>query len=68
MKLDAWLKRERISVHDFAESIGCTREAVYLWIAGKRLPRYPAMKAIARLTKGAVSPDDLERTANGGGK
>lgn len=45
---DLILNRE-MSVREFAKSIGVSSMTVYLWIEGKRLPRWYAIERIERL-------------------
>jgi transcriptional regulator with XRE-family HTH domain len=54
MKLDAYLKRERLSTAEFAERIGVTAEAVRLYLTGQRIPRPKTVARIAQETGGAV--------------
>jgi len=59
MKLRKYLDSEKISVADFAESIGVGQAAVYAWLAGKKYPSPPAMERIAQTTKNKVQPNDF---------
>lgn len=60
MKLERWLKRERMSVAEFAEEIEVGRTAAYRYLRKrKRRPHRDVAKRIVRLTKGAVTLEDL---------
>lgn len=60
MKLDAYLSKHDISKEAFARRIGVSPEAVRLWCAGERTPRWKAVIAIRQATEGHVDVGDFE--------
>lgn len=61
MEFGAWLSRENLTDVECARRLGVSREAVRLWRFGRRRPSPDLEKKILRLTKGAVTGDDLEK-------
>ena len=59
MKLPEYLAQHEISTKTFAGFMDTTEEAVRLWIVGQRIPRKNFMEDIARVTGGAVQPNDF---------
>jgi DNA-binding transcriptional regulator YdaS (Cro superfamily) len=59
MKLEQYLGMHKISVVDFAERVGVSPSIVYRWINGAKIPRARHLRMIARLTRGAVTPNDF---------
>jgi DNA-binding transcriptional regulator YdaS (Cro superfamily) len=59
MKLADYLASEKIDELTFATKLGVSAKAVRHWLDGKRHPRPLQMRAIVRVTKGAVSPNDF---------
>ena len=60
MKLSDYLKENRISVHQFAQTISvASRMTVHRYIKGERIPKPVIMKRITEKTKGAVTFNDF---------
>lgn len=58
MRLQTFLTLTGVSVPAFAKRVGVTAAAVYRWLDGSRRPNPEQMRAIYRVTYGAVRPDD----------
>lgn len=58
MKLDTYLRRERISQVEFAEKLGVTPGAVWQWCNGYRMSAEKVLP-IERATDGNVTRHDL---------
>lgn len=57
--LDNWVTSRRsvepaFRVHDFAERLGVTRRALYLWRIGEFVPTVAHRKKIEKITRGEV--------------
>lgn len=64
MKLSAYLKRESLSLEEFAHKIGVANAGtVCRYIKRRRIPRPRVMAAITRETGGEVSPSDFYEPA-----
>lgn len=59
MKLREWLKRNSLSVRQFAADIGETDTIARKWVYGQRQPSLPKAIAIEEFTRGEVSARDL---------
>ncbi|MFV0623763.1 helix-turn-helix domain-containing protein [Sphingomonas sp. ac-8] len=59
MRLRAWLRREGMSVRQFAEKIGEPDSIVRKWVYGQRQPSLRKAVAISELTSGEVRANDL---------
>lgn len=59
MRLRDWLKRENLSVREFATRIGEDDSIVRKWVYGQRQPSLPKAVLINQHTDGAVSAADL---------
>jgi hypothetical protein len=59
MKLSRYLKDNKITDAEFAESVCATHFAVGKWRRGERTPRDPFMRRIVKATCGAVTPNDF---------
>lgn len=62
MKLTEFLKRNKISRDEFAETVGVDRVSVYRWETGKSFPIRHLSKIIAA-TSGKVTANDFVREA-----
>ncbi len=58
MKLKEYLKKNKLTIAAFADSIGLAPFSVERYVKG-RLPQPDAMVSIFRETKGAVAPNDF---------
>lgn len=58
MQLATYLRRNRIPIRDFAETIGLTAEGVRLLVTGQRQPRRATMDSIMAATGGKVGHRD----------
>jgi len=56
--LRLWLGSQGESAYSFAKRVGCSPALVSFWLTGKSYPSMKSMIAIARVTKGAVMPND----------
>jgi len=61
MFLRDWLKIQKLTIEEFAGSVGCTRSAASYWLSGKTRPSPRNTKTIDRITRGQVTADDLQR-------
>ncbi len=67
MQLSDYLREQRVTPEDFAESIGVDRSTVYRWIQpvaeGERRirPRWSEIETIQRVTGGKVTANDFSR-------
>lgn len=60
MQLGSYLKREGISLADFARRIGVANASVVQrYVIGARIPRRVPMSAILRETRGEVQANDF---------
>ena len=59
MELKNWLTNNDVSVSAFAKRIGVTRQAVYSYIRGDKIPSPVTMKEIVVETSGAVTPNSF---------
>jgi DNA-binding transcriptional regulator YdaS (Cro superfamily) len=59
MTLRDYLTKHNLSLGNFAQRIGVTREAVRLWARKARTPRNAQMVAIMRATNGEVTAQEL---------
>lgn len=59
MKLKDYLEDTHTSAPSFAELVGVTATTVYRWLSRTRWPQRRDMIAINKVTKGAVTPNDL---------
>ena len=64
MKLETYLKTNKLAVASFAKSIGVLRYAVYSYFSrdGKKPKKFPSpetMQKIVVVTNGAVTPNDF---------
>ena len=58
MKLDHWLRLNRISTTKFGEMIDVSQPSVHRYARGGRVPIPKIMRRIMRVTKGQVTPND----------
>lgn len=58
MQLHAYLKLKSMSEREFATAVGHSEHGVRKWVRRERIPRPAAMRKIAELTDGAVTPGD----------
>jgi transcriptional regulator with XRE-family HTH domain len=63
MKLSEWLSSNSISDTEFAEKIGVSRQALYRYKQGTRVPKPKIVLEIAKATDGQVSANDFYETA-----
>jgi transcriptional regulator with XRE-family HTH domain len=59
MKITDWLTQNKISDADFAERIGVTRQALWRYKAGDRIPKVRILERIQHETCGEVRPADF---------
>jgi len=59
MQLSDYLRDRSISPHDFAKSIGVSKETVRRYLAGLRRPDFEKMRLIADVTDGEVTANDF---------
>jgi len=59
MKLASWLSTQNVTDVDFAVRIGVSRQALWRYKAGERIPRPRIIAEIARETSGAVVAADF---------
>jgi len=61
MKLNDWLatRETEISNSEFAERIGVSRQAVWRYRLGERMPRPDVISRIREATRGAVTANDF---------
>jgi transcriptional regulator with XRE-family HTH domain len=59
MKLADYLSANSISPHDFAKSIGVSKETVRRYLAGERRPDFEKMQLVAKATGGEVTANDF---------
>lgn len=55
--LNNWIKLEGRKAAWLADRLGVSRDAVYQWRQGNRLPIMPYRREIERITEGAVPAD-----------
>ena len=58
MKLDEWCKKEKISMNKVSIALGFSRQAISLWVLGKRDISVRTAEAIRIFTKGQVGFKD----------
>jgi len=61
MRLEKFLKLEKLSIPEFAEMIGVNKSAVFRYIHEGSIPKAPVMTKIYLVTRGAVSANDFYR-------
>lgn len=59
MQLANYLTANSISPHEFAKTIGVSRETVRRYLAGERRPELDKLHTIARVTDGQVTANDF---------
>lgn len=59
MTLQDWLSSQEVSDADFAARIGVTRQALYRYKNGQRMPRIGILRKIISETAGQVSARDF---------
>jgi len=59
MKITDWLTKNNISDADFAERIGVSRQALWRYKAGDRIPKRSILDRIKDETGGDVRPADF---------
>jgi DNA-binding transcriptional regulator YdaS (Cro superfamily) len=59
MKLNTYIEREGMTLAAAAFELGITRQALNLWIDGKRIPRPANMETINKWSKGEVTAADF---------
>ncbi len=59
MKLDDYLKQQKLPMAGFAQKVGTTGATICRIINNRVVPRRDLMAAIYRETRGAVTPNDL---------
>lgn len=59
MKLKEFLKREQVSIEDFAQKMGLSYAAVRQYVNAGRVPTPKVMRRIINVTDGAVQPNDF---------
>jgi transcriptional regulator with XRE-family HTH domain len=59
MTLQNWLHKQKLTVAQFAQSIGVQKVTVYRWLYGHRIPSPAMMRLVMEATDGAVTANDL---------
>lgn len=59
MRLEKYIKDNKIDREDLASDLGVTVAAVSLWILGKRVPRKAMIGKIEAVTNGKVKARDF---------
>lgn len=59
MKLTRYLKKNGLTISDFARMVEVTESSVSKWCRGERTPRGSHMRKIVAATAGEVSPNDF---------
>lgn len=59
MKLEAYLKKERMTQREFAKLINVDESTLSHWLKGLHRPSWPAMLNIVNVTNGQVKPNDF---------
>tara|TARA_R110002153_G_scaffold6374_3_gene29039 strand:- start:259 stop:450 length:192 start_codon:yes stop_codon:yes gene_type:complete len=59
MKLHTYIEQQGITLAVAASALGVTRQAVNLWVKGKRIPRPKQMARIESWTEGEVTATDF---------
>lgn len=62
MRLEHWLKREKVTQTAFAEAVGTTDASLSRIVAGTQWPSAPLMAAIEAATNGQVTASDILAT------
>ena len=63
MKLEKYLADRRISLKEFAHSIGLSHEGARLIVRGQRFPRRATLERIQEVTGGKVKANDFVASA-----
>ncbi len=58
MKLDTYLKKKKLTAHDFAQQIGVADFTLQRYLAG-RVPTPEIVVSIYKTTEGKVAPNDF---------
>jgi len=64
-KLEAWLKKEKISQSELARQLGVDTTIVCKWLMGLRRPNVDNALAIERLTRSEVPVESWQRRRRG---
>lgn len=59
MQITDWLTKNDISDADFAARVGVSRQALWRYKTGDRIPRRPILERIQSETGGQVQPADF---------
>lgn len=59
MRLATYIAERKISVPEMAARVGVTRQALWRYVNGLRIPRTEVMRAIVDETEGHVTPADF---------
>lgn len=59
MQLHEYLKKENISVPQFASRIGIHKNTIYLWLNRERAPSMENAQSVVEATQGEVTLDDI---------
>lgn len=59
MKLKTYLKKEGLTLREFAKKIGVTHAAIWKYSQGTRTPSLKNLKIIEKVTKGKVTYRDF---------
>lgn len=54
-----YIDKSAISVTEFAKQIGVSRQAVYDYMSGEKMPKRATMQNIEAVTRGKVKPQDF---------
>ena len=56
MDISSYIEKEKMTLAVAAHELGVTRQAIDLWVKGKRIPRPAQMMRIAEWSGGKVTP------------
>lgn len=58
MKLEAWMKKNKLNAYSAGEALGVSHTTVYRWLRGTHTPPVSTMVLIEERTNGKVKPKD----------
>lgn len=58
-KIKIYIKKQQITVKEFASTIGVRRETIYKYINNSRTPSPKTMRKIVEVTNGKIQPNDF---------
>lgn len=63
MKLNDWIIKSEITNAEFASKVGVTRQAMWRYRMGERMPKPAVIAKIHEVTGGAVTANDFHAVA-----